>query len=620
MRFGLVGEEFRKLSKNPHTYLAYCGLRRALRMAGHPLRGGSIGFVVFVMPPGYRTYEYEIAAGHLIGADRDDWVETRAKVRLANPPRKKSVPHEAVTVFDLRGLDILIAQNVSDVPKDVRFAASMVMFVEPPSADHIKAARRVSGRSPITDEHALLLAAKPQNIVLAAVIKKDLGADAIAVLDELDQVDIEGPGLFELPGYEEARPWAKGLVADVQRWRGRKLAWKEVSKGALISGPPGTGKTFFASALAKSLGLRLILTTVGTWQSAGHLNDMLAAMRKSFEDASDARGAILFIDEFDSIGMRTSKPTGDSNHHYWQVVVSEFLSLLSNLGEGIIVIGATNHPDWIDPAVLRAGRIEQHFNVPLPDKRTRAAILSFHAEGNLPAEFLSEIAEELDGKSGADLEEMMRKARKSARDEDREIDLEDLRSLLPEKTPYTQEQMFRLAVHEAGHALISLSVGYASHATIEIKDSFDPLASGYSAGLTSYQLMEDHLPTETTLRNRIAVALAGMAAEAAVFGDRSIGSGGIIGSDLERATSLARRMVGSYGFGSTPIFIGTVDGLKEKALPDHLEMEVVEIIKSEYDRVMKMLIEARDRVAALAAEAVAHRSLLIERGGLANAA
>ncbi len=615
-----TSDRFRKLIKDPATYLAYRGLRRALKGAGHPLSPGSGGFVVFVVPAGYRTRDYEVAAYDLIGADREEWAPLNTEIRLANPPKKKGKADEPVTVFDLNGLAVLIAKDPNEIPKDVRFAALSVLFVEPPSASHIHAARRLASRPPISDEHALLLSGRPQNVLLAAILKWSLGAQEVAALDELERPDAEGPSLFELPGYGEAKLWARRLQSDVARWRGGTLPWKEVGGCALISGAPGTGKTFFAAALAQALGMRLISTTIGEWQSAGTLDETLMAMRNCFEAANDGRGTILFIDEIDSIGTRSSKPTGYRNNHYWQIVLNEFLSLLSGLAAGVVVIGATNFPDWIDPAVLRAGRLEYHFTLPLSDKLTRAEILSYHAEGNLPVESLVEIAEALDGKSGSDLAKIVRDARRSAREEERKLELQDLRAQLPERIRYTPEVVLRLAVHEAGHALVALAVGYATSATIEVKDSFEAAAPTYLGGLTSYDLTEDHLPTESTLLNRIAVAMAGMAAEAAVFGDRSAGSGGVNGSDVERASSIARRMVGSYGLGSRPVFIAPVEELAEKGLPDWLEREANEIVWTQYDRDLAMLTEERDRLLSLASDAVNHRFVRIERGGTADAA
>ncbi|MEX2740637.1 AAA family ATPase [Rhizobium mongolense] len=502
----------------------------------------------------------------------------------------------------------------------MRFAATAVLFVEPPTAQHINAVRRLSGKAPFSDSVATMLIKRPQNVLLAAVLKPTFTEDKIQEIDDFDTLETDGPNLFDLPGYDEVKPWARDLMENVSRWRQRTLEWKLARAGVLVSGLPGTGKTLFASALATALGMRPVSTTVGAWQSTGTLDDMLAAMRTTFQNVNDGKGAVLFIDEVDAIGTWLARPSGHHGDHYWQVVVTDFLTLLSGLGEGVIVVAATNYPDWIDSAILRAGRIEDHFTLLLPNKLTRAEILSHHTGGVLPLESLVDIAEDLDGKAGADLERLVRDALRTARSEDRELELRDLEAQLPEKLRYTPEQCLRLAVHESGHALAALALGHATGATIEIKDSFDPSLDGFLGGTTTYDLVPDYFPTATTLRNRIAVSLSGMAAEVALFGDPSIGSGGTIGSDVERATAIARRMIGSYGLGKTPIFMGTVKELADKPLPERLEVEVSQIIGEEYERMLSMMTEERERVLALAADVVTHRMVKIERGGLAEAA
>ncbi|MBX5218753.1 AAA family ATPase [Rhizobium sp. NLR8a] len=607
----------REQSGDPGMLLASCTFARALRAVGL-LRSGVPGFVICVVPRGYRTEEYEAAAFAMLKTKRDDWGDQQIKVRLANPPRKKGVPHRRVSIFDLKGLEVLVARDIGEVPKDVRFAATAIVRVERPTPGHVNAARRLSGRAPFSREVAALLAAKPQNALLAAILQPNSVEGRIDELDDLNR-ESSGPGLFELPGYEELKPWARRLSADVARWRSGKLSWSLVTRGALISGPPGTGKTLFASALANALGFKLISATVGRWQAAGHLDDTLAAMQKSFRDADDGVGAVLFIDEFDSIGRRSARP-GHHNDHYWQIVLNDFLSLLTNLGDGVVVVGATNFPEWIDPAILRAGRLENHFELTLPDRTSRAGILKHHAGDAISLDSLSGIAEDLEGASGADLERLVRDARGTARGEDRDLELRDIIDRLPERKRRTAEQQLRLAVHEAGHALVALALGYATSATIEIRDSFDPNATEFLGGLASYTVVPDYLPTETSLRNRIAVSYAGMAAEAAVFGDRSLGSGGIVGSDVEHATSIARRMIGSYGLGKTPIFLGTPGDLGNAPLPERQEAEVTQMLSDEWERVRAMLAGELERLLDLAAEVVANQSVRIERGGIAKAA
>ncbi|OWV68070.1 hypothetical protein ATY76_14275 [Rhizobium sp. R339] len=618
MRFEFDRALARRQSGDPGIFLASCTLVCALRAAGL-FRSGATGFVIFVVPRGYRTQEYEAAALGLLGAERGDWLDQQVKVRFANPPKKKGVSQKRVSIFDIKGLEVLIARDIGEVPKDVRFAATAVVLVERPTPGHINAVRRLSGRTSFSREVAAILAEKPQNALLAAVLQPNMAEGRIGEVNDLNRCETDAPSLFELPGYEELKPWARRLSSDLARWRSGELPWRLVNRGALISGPPGTGKSLFASALANALGVKLISTTIGSWQSEGHLDDTLAAMRKSFSDADDGDGSVLFIDEFDSIGKRSARPT-HHNDHYWQVVLNDFLYLLSNLGDGVVVIGATNLPEWIDPAILRAGRLENQFELALPDHKSRAGILKHHAGDAISLDSLTDLAENLDGASGADLEKLVRDAREAARSEGRELELRDLVNRLPEKMRYTAEQQLRLAVHEAGHALVALALGYATSVTIEIKDSFDPTATEFLGGLASYTLVPDHFPTETSLRNRIAVSYAGMAAEAAVYGDRSVGSGGTLGSDVERATSIARRMVASFGLGKTPIFLGTPKDLGEGPLPERLEAEVAQMLSEEWERVRAMLTQERERVLDLAAEVVTNRSVRIERDGIAEAA
>ncbi|WP_425624356.1 AAA family ATPase [Agrobacterium radiobacter] len=612
-------ERFRGLADDPSALLAYYGLRQAIKYH-RSAAAVDDGFVIFIVPAGFRAQPYKRAAYVILNSDAEEWGDLRTRVRLANPPKRKGSTDSQPSIFDLRGLRVLIATHIDEVPKDVRFVAGLIVPLQPPSNRHINAVRGALGLPLLVDDYVDALVGRPENVILAGIIKRQWSADDILNLNDLDRPDITGPSLFDLPGYEALKDWGRGLADDVDRWRHGSLDWKDVTRGAVVCGPPGVGKTYFAAALATALGFRLICTTVGSWQSAGHLDDMINAMRRSFDDARSKRGAVLFIDEFDSVGSRTVRPSGHPNEVYWQVVINEFLSLMNTPGEGVIVIGATNYIEWIDPAILRAGRIENHFTLTPPDAPTRAEILRYHAGGTLPLESLIEIANDLDGKTAAALEEMVRNARKQARAEGRGLEIRDLQAQLPEKRKYTPEQMFRLGVHEAGHALVSLALCYASSATIEVKDSFDPTAASYPGGKTSYDLVDDYLPTETTLLNRIAVALAGMAAEAAVFDDRSLGSGGLIGSDIERATAIARRLVGAYGLGKAPVFYASVEEVAGKTLPANLDDEVIEIVRGEYERVLAMLANQRDRLLVLAGDVATHGLVRIERDVRGNAA
>ena len=185
------------------------------------------------------------------------------------------------------------------------------------------------------------------------------------------------PTVERLHGYGEARTWALDLKQDLELWQENKLEWSAISAKLLLSGPPGTGKTSFAKALCNSLQVPLIATSVSTWLEASYLGDVVRRMKVAFEEASSHAPCILFIDEIDGIGQRGQ---GKSYDDYWNTVVNKALELLDGAvrSSGIIIVGATNHPDVIDPALLRSGRLETHIRIPPPDIDALAGILRHH--------------------------------------------------------------------------------------------------------------------------------------------------------------------------------------------------------------------------------------------------
>src|SRR5690606_19821037 len=148
---------------------------------------------------------------------------------------------------------------------------------------------------------------------------------------------------------------------------------------------PGTGKTTFARALANTLQLKLLATSVGTWLEPSHLGDVLARMSAAFAEAEANAPCILFIDEIDGIGRRGS--SGRDYDDYWISVVNRALELMdgSVKSEGVIIVGATNNPEVIDKALLRSGRLETRIDIPLPDVDGLVAILRHHLKDDLAA-------------------------------------------------------------------------------------------------------------------------------------------------------------------------------------------------------------------------------------------
>ncbi|WP_334153050.1 ATP-binding protein [Agrobacterium pusense] len=189
-----------------------------------------------------------------------------------------------------------------------------------------------------------------------------------------------------LCGYGAAQAWTRDLKADLALWREGALTWPDMSTKLLLSGPPGTGKTTFARALCNTLQVPLLVTSVANWLEPGFLGDVLQRMSAAFTQASKHAPAILFIDEIDNIGSRSS--AGARQHDdYWVSLINRLLELLDGAKktEGVVIVGATNLPEKIDPALLRSGRLETHVHIPLPDLETLTGILTHHLGNDLPA-------------------------------------------------------------------------------------------------------------------------------------------------------------------------------------------------------------------------------------------
>jgi ATP-dependent Zn protease len=337
--------------------------------------------------------------------------------------------------------------------------------------------------------------------------------------------------LEDLLGMDEARHWGLAVIRDLPDYRAGRLRWADLDYAVLLAGPSGCGKTTFARPQV--------------WQGSreGHLGHALAAMQATFRQARAAAPCVLFIDEIDSMGSRASY--ADSNRDYSTSYMNGLLEQLDgiNVMEGVIVIAACNHPSRLDPALIRAGRLNRVLQIDYPDEFALAGMLRQKLGDDLPDADLSLVVRHVRQATGADLEAWVRGARSRARHEGRPLLLDDLLiQVRPPGQNLSPPMRRRAAVHEAGHAV----VGWLDRprSILRLSISYGPDSGGY---VRSTQ--EDSPFTRAALERRLRCLLAGRAAEEILFGEPSSGAGGAEESDLAKATMLSVTAIASWGLG-----------------------------------------------------------------------
>lgn len=355
---------------------------------------------------------------------------------------------------------------------------------------------------------------------------------------------------------------AKAEVAELLEFlrdpdRYRRLG-AEVPHGILLEGPPGTGKTLLAKALAGEAQVPFFHISASEFIEV-FVGVGASRVRKLFQDAKQHAPSIIFIDELDSVGRVRGAGFG-GGHDEREQTLNQILAEMDGFEghEAVVVLAATNRPDVLDPALLRPGRFDRHVTLELPDLKARVAMLNVHSRLVPLADDvdLERVAAGTPGFSGADLKNLINEAAmaaaREARDRVSARHFDEMRDRIMMGSLRTmaiqEEERHRLAVHEAGHTAAAY---YLPNADPIHKVTIIP--RGRSLGST-HQLpeVERHTLPEEYLRDRLAVMLAGRAAEQVFLGSLSSGAD----DDIRTATQLARWMVGRWGLSEE---IGPVD-------------------------------------------------------------
>ncbi len=450
------------------------------------------------------------------------------------------------TLLDSRK-PVLVLQPVGvTLPTHLRQPGIRTFDFAPISADILLGYLSAEGRAP--EDAQAFRNALPEPAILArfdtaqicTALRLGSGISIAERLCALAKPADSGPRLDEGFSDSPAVRAARRIVADLLEWRRGGIAWSDFSHSLLLYGPPGTGKTWLARAMGNSGGIACVTGSFAEWQAAGHLGDMLREMRRTFAIARKSAPAILFIDEIDAIGSRT----GDDRHNqnYRTQVINGFLGEMNALATepGVIVVGACNHPDRIDPAVTRAGRFDLKAEVPMPDAQSILALLRQHLTGHSADDDLHRLARQAVGHSLASVDAAIRAARSEARHARKPFDLATLRGQLRlESEQDIHDILWRYAVHEAGHAVLGAALRLGRIERMAISATGGELAS---RPVVAHGMLAD-------IENEIAHDLAGRAAERLVFGEVSAGAGGPVASDLSKATQRALAIETNWGLG-----------------------------------------------------------------------
>jgi len=363
-----------------------------------------------------------------------------------------------------------------------------------------------------------------------------------------------GVTFADVAGVDEAKTELQEVVSFLKDKEKYGRLGARIPKGVLLVGPPGTGKTLLARAVAGEAEVPFFSISGSEFVEL-FVGVGAARVRDLFQQARDAAPCIIFIDELDALG-RARSPFGEmGGNDEKEQTLNQLLSELDGFDPrvGIVLLAATNRPEVLDPALLRAGRFDRQVTLDRPDRKGRKAILDVHLRTiHLAAEVDSdEIAAMTPGFTGADLANLVNEAAIFATRRGADaVGIDDFTAAVERTVAgterrsrvLTKDERRRVAFHELGHALVAASIPGSDPVQ---KISIIPRSIG-SLGYTMQRPTDDrYVITAGELRNRMAVLMGGRAAEALVFGDTSTGAA----DDLAKATDIARQFVTRFGMG-----------------------------------------------------------------------
>ena len=448
------------------------------------------------------------------------------------------------------------------------------------------------------------------------------GSARIRTLSESDR----SIGFRSVAGADEEKEELSEIVDFLRDPEKYSALGARIPKGVLLVGPPGTGKTLLAKAVANEAGVAFLSISGSDFMEL-YVGVGASRVRDLFSQAKKQSPAIVFIDEIDAVGRQRGTGLG-GGHDEREQTLNQLLVEMDGFGrnEGVVVLAATNRADVLDPALLRPGRFDRLVYVGLPDIRGREEILKIHAKDKPLAEDvdLADIARGTPGFTGADLENLLNEAALlAARKNAPYLSMEDIRAAEikviagPEKHSriIPQHERELTAYHEAGHAIVMHSL--PNHDPVS---QISIVPRGQAGGMTISLPEEDRsYLSKRYLEDEITALLGGRVAESLVLGDISTGAS----NDIQRASSLAHKMVATYGMseklgpvcfdsGSGEVFIGRTMSqgrAYSETVAAEIDAEVQAIIAESRSRCEAILTEQRDKLETVAQYLLAHETM-----------
>ena len=503
--------------------------------------------------------------------------------------------------LDTRRPAVVIAPAAGTAPKALKVLQPETIALAP--LDRGMLTRLLIDAYPEAEKPGTALSALPTDSPVARLTHGDLllalrwpdpdrAVATLAAALAPEEVEGAGPGLAEFPLPDEIRGPLEQLVEDLRAWKAGEIPWRDVSRGILLAGPPGTGKTETARQVAREAGIGMIAASLATWQARGERSsDLLRAMKADFAKAASEGPCIIFVDEIDVFGDRNRR---DHNASWTEYVVGSLLECLDGYvaQEGVVAMAATNHVDRVDAALRRPGRFDRILHLRHPTVELMPRALRWQAWPDLRDADLTAIAVQAVGMSGADVAGLVRAARAKARRAGRPLSVEDLSATLAEIRPAMPDAVrWQVAVHEAGHALVGAATGVA---TLRV------LALQGDGGVTHADRHVIH-QRRSELEAALALDMAGRAAERIDFGVASAGAGGASDSDLARATTVAVAMETAWGLGDRLTWSGEPEAIVARLrLDPPLAARVEDHLRRAEDRALRILREQRSALEAIA--------------------